>query len=58
MKLVIGLGNIGEEYSRTRHNVGFLSLDHWAQAHKQSFSKDKLFDFIKKRSVCLINPIT
>jgi len=28
MKIVVGLGNIGEKYQKNRHNVGFIALDH------------------------------
>lgn len=41
MKLIVGLGNIGKEYDETRHNAGFMTIDHFAEKHGFEFNKQK-----------------
>ena len=41
MKLIVGLGNPGKEYARTRHNIGFRVLDVVADKLKVEFERSK-----------------
>ena len=40
--LIAGLGNIGEKYANTRHNIGFKILDELASKENVSFETEKL----------------
>ena len=44
MKLVVGLGNPGKRYEKTRHNIGFLVLDELAKSQQAQWSVNKKFN--------------
>ncbi len=60
--LIAGLGNIGAEYSSTRHNIGFMTLDTWAQASNVLFTTERYGDVAtvkdKGREFLLLKPST
>ena len=60
--LIVGLGNIGVEYANTRHNMGFMVLDAWAQASNISFESGRYGSTatvsFKGRKFTLLKPST
>lgn len=40
--LIVGLGNTGDEYAHTRHNIGFDVVNAFVQKHKEVFRVDRL----------------
>ena len=57
----VGLGNIGDQYTNTKHNAGFWAVDEFAKRNKMVFEAGKgnyLFAQEKVNKVLLIKPTT
>jgi PTH1 family peptidyl-tRNA hydrolase len=60
--LIVGLGNIGQEYADTRHNIGFMILDELAKQEDLKFYNMRLGYYAemsyKGRNLYLVKPTT
>ena len=60
--LIVGLGNIGEKYANTRHNIGFQILDALAKEQEVTFETETLGELaqfrFKGRTFVLLKPST
>jgi len=64
ISLIVGLGNPGDEYKKTRHNAGFLLVDNLAERLGLNFSYDAKFQanvtkgIVDGKQVHLLKPQT
>ena len=63
MKLIVGLGNPGSKYAKTKHNVGFQTIDNYASKNNVSLTKEKFEGVYEKydvdgETVILLKPLT
>ena len=58
MKLIVGLGNPGQKYENTRHNIGFMIVSELAKKLKCKFQKENDFEIAKRKNVVLLKPLT
>ncbi|WP_247922307.1 aminoacyl-tRNA hydrolase [Streptococcus sp. oral taxon 431] len=63
-KLLVGLGNPGDKYFETKHNVGFMLIDQLAKKQNVTFTHDKIFQaelasfFHNGEKIYLVKPTT
>ena len=63
MKMIVGLGNPGEEYVNTRHNIGYMFIDAFANKHDVIIDKKKFNGLyteltIDGKKVLLVKPLS
>lgn len=63
MKLIVGLGNPGKEYEKTRHNVGWMFIDYLSEKYNVNVDKKKHDSFLSETNingekVVFVKPLT
>lgn len=63
MKMIVGLGNPGDEYVNTRHNIGYMFIDDFANKHNVIIDKKKFNGLytelmIDNEKVILVKPLS
>ncbi len=63
MKCIIGLGNPGKKYEKTRHNIGFMVIDHLADGLGIDLTQNKFkcnygAGYVNGKKVMLVKPQT
>lgn len=63
MKIVVGLGNPGKEYEKTRHNMGYMFLDYLQEKYNFLIDTKKFDSYIKEvyinnEKVVFVKPLT
>lgn len=63
MKCIVGLGNPGRKYRKTRHNIGFMVIDELLKRHKWKLNENKFhgrftLEHVNGNRVILLQPQT
>ena len=63
MKLIVGLGNPGGKYAKTKHNVGFMTIDRLAEKYSVAFKRNNFEAeqgefFVGGEKIILLKPQT
>ena len=60
MRMIVGLGNPGKEYAKSKHNIGFMVLDAYADLKSLKFLKESKFqgELVRYQDTILLKPKT
>ena len=64
VKMIVGLGNPGSKYDKTKHNIGFMAVDRFVNNIDINFTEDKNFkaligsSFINGEKIYFVKPTT